>query len=384
MKLKFLLVLIFIFIFFLGLNFKPILLYLNFKPKKKILILTYSDLANCGKNTQLSLKKAGFNCDIYIGTKHQFNYLLQGILFKDLKKCYSNKNNHYEIDLNIYKKLQKKIYKYDIILLNESLFLKNLKKRSNQKIGVIHGGTEYRVNHNLLNNTFNKIVDITIIRTGDLYNVGAKNSKLLINPINLDYFTPNFNFKNNTKLVIDHSPSNTIVKGTSLILNVINDLKQNDLYNNKFIYIGVNSLDNNKHTQNWDKQIKKYLKCDIYIETVNPTINVNYIKKKSWDKFKGKEYQFGEWGVTCLEACASGCIVLTNTFTENLYYKYYKIKPKIIICNDETSLKNNLIKLINMNREDLFKLKQKSYDWVKNYHDLNYHGKKLGEYLIKL
>ena len=85
-------------------------------------------MANCGKNTQLSLDNQGYKCDIFKGVKHKFNYLNQATLLNELKKCKINNYAYTEIDLAKNISLQNIIDKYDIILFNESLVPINLKK----------------------------------------------------------------------------------------------------------------------------------------------------------------------------------------------------------------------------------------------------------------
>ena len=48
---------------------------------------------------------------------------------------------------------------------------------------VFHGGSEYREKPDFINELFNPLVDISLTQTGSLLNLGAKNEKWLLPPI---------------------------------------------------------------------------------------------------------------------------------------------------------------------------------------------------------
>ena len=175
------------------------------------------------------------------------------------------------------------------------------------------------------------------------------------------------------KLIISHYATNEVTKGTKTILRAIKEILKR--YPNKFIYKGIQNLDYKKRIKtgsvknNWLENIERMSKCDIYIETCN--LELKYPKLN-------KVRKFGEWGNTCLEASATGCIVLTNSLTKDYYLKEYTKDYPLMISNSEFDLYNNLVKIANMKRDELKILSKKYRKWVEDNHSL----KKTGERFI--
>ena len=173
------------------------------------------------------------------------------------------------------------------------------------------------------------------------------------------------------KLIISHYATNNITKGTESILKAIDKIIKD--FPNRFEYRGIQNTDYNKRIQkgsvklNWVENIKRMSECDIYIETCNLDLN-------------GKK--FGEWGNTCLEAAATGCIVITNSLTKDLYKREYTEDYPLLISNNTIEIYNNLLKLSNFNREELKELSKKYRDWVEKNHSLKVTGKRFIEKLF--
>ena len=55
---------------------------------------------------------------------------------------------------------------------------------------------------------------------------------------------------------------------------------------------------------------------------------------------------------TCLEACYSGCIVISNCLFYEKYKQSYGIYPGFIIANSQSELEEKLEKIINMPRSN--------------------------------
>jgi hypothetical protein len=92
-----------------------------------------------------------------------------------------------------------------------------------------------------------------------------------------------------------------------------------------------------------------------------------------------KTRKFGEWGNTCLEASAGGCIVLTNSLTKSYYEKEYTKSYPLLISNSKDDIINNLTMLASLNQSELKTLSLHHRKWVEENHSL----KKTGERFIR-
>ena len=337
-----------------------------------ILILTNNDWSNTGYRFMKSLETVNVKSILIKLHNHIFKYPEQGIIC-NVKNTLLNR---YPIIININNKnfinfilyICKKV-KFIWCHASTIFYFKNkpIYKYIKDKIFIVsHGGTTYRENPIAVGNFFNKFVSKTLIQCPDLLDLNMYNKyeKLIYYPIDLSMFKVNFNFKHENKLVFGHCPSTSKIKGTAKILEVLRSFKD------QLIYIGQTKQYMNHNSEKervtWKEQILKYQKFDIYIETLNLSIN-------------GKPY--GEWGNTCLEAIASGCIVITNCLNLNKYIKYYHHNPPLIIANSGDELHKQINKLINMNRYEIIQLKKKQYEWIKNYHSLEKCGQRLLKFL---
>ena len=342
------------------------------KSNCDILMLTSNDWSNTGYKFLKALELQNINGILIKLYNHIFNYPVQGyvsnVKFKKISKypviININDDNFIKYILSIAKKVKyiwchastiflfknKPIYKYENI--KDKIFI------------VSHGGTTYREQPKLVSSIFNNFVSKILIQCPDLLDLNKNNNneQLIYYPIDLNYFVPNFNFKHESKIVFGHNPSTSKIKGTELIIDVIKS------FDDKLIYIGqqkqYNSHNEEIERTSWNKQILKYKNYDVYIETVNPSIN-------------NKPY--GEWGNTCLEAIASGCIVITNSIHLDKYIKYYNNTPPLFIANNKEQLILQINKIISMSRDNLLIEKKKHYEWVKKYHSME----KISERLVK-
>ena len=312
-----------------------------------VLMLAGNDYANTCLKFRDCMRSIGMSVYAFKCYKHKFNYNIQLPLIYNFK--YYKKKYHLKETNPIYKYIERaKIINFH----NTSYFKINTK---NKIFTVTHGGSIYRGNYRLFNNIFNRIVSDTIIETGDLYNLDSKNPHLIIVPEQCN-IVPDYTFKHKDKLVIGHFPSNPEIKGTRKITQAIKHVLK---YSNSFNYIGIN---NNTHkTVTWNEQIKRYKKCDIYIETCNLKLN-------------GKT--FGEWGITCKEAALCGCIVITNSLTTDIYKKEYGNCP-LYIANNKQDIINSLYKIGKLSREDILQKKMLFRKWVETHHSYKQCGKKI-------
>lgn len=337
-----------------------------------ILIITRNDWSNTAFRFMKSIETQNKHAILIKLLPHKFNYPLQGIIPKNIifNLIYYypviveiNNNTLLNFLINISKNIKYIWYHASSIFQFNNKYINNYLKN---KINIVsHGGTTYREEPRIVGNFFNKFVHKTLIQCPDLLDLNENTyEELIYYPVDINYIKPDFNFKHDSKLVFGHNPSTNNIKGSKIILKILNKF-------NKYIITNINNntLNNNqKQRIAWNEQLKKYKTVDIYIETLNPTIN-------------NKPY--GEWGNTCLEAAASGCIVITNCLHLSKYIKFYHNNPPILIANNENELYNQIQKVINMSRDEILELKKEIYNWCIKYHSLQYCGNKLITFLNK-
>ena len=174
----------------------------------------------------------------------------------------------------------------------------------------------------------------------------------------------------NDKLIISHYATNEKTKGTTSILKAIERILKE--FPEKFVYKGINDESYQSRVKsgsvklNWHENIKRMAECDIYIETCN--LNLDY--------GNGNIKKFGEWGNTCLEASATGCIVLTNSLTKEYYTKEYTKDYPLLISNNTEEIYNNLCKIAKLSKEELKELSKKYRTWIEDNHSLKATGKR--------
>jgi len=158
---------------------------------------------------------------------------------------------------------------------------------------------------------------------------------------------PNFQIKNNKKVVIVHSPTNRKYKGTDLILSVIDKIKD-------IRKIDFKLLENVPHAELL--RIKQH--ADICIDQV------------------GGSYGAGTgYGKAGLETLAMGIPTITNMTDE---YRNWLPENPFVVANNAQELYDVLIKLIDS--PDLrYEIGMKGMEWVEKYHGFKNVNDKLKE-----
>jgi hypothetical protein len=330
-----------------------------------VLMITNNDWSNTAYRFMKSLELQKINVILLKLNKHRFNYPNQGIIINTNFKLIKKNPVIVEIPeiqpiLDIAKDINNIWFHASSIFIHKNQTINKLLK--NKTYIVAHGGSTYRQFPNEVNIIFNTIVKKTLIQCPDLLDLGAKNEKLIYYPVNINIIKHNI-IKSNNKLVFGHFPSSSIDKGTVLILKVLKKFIDSE----QIIYIGPKTATKGETWELWEDHIKRYQECDVYIETINLTQN-------------GKP--FGEWGNTCLEAAASGCIVMTNFLQYKKYEKEYNNTPPILITNNETDLVNNINMLLKLSNEEIYNMKQKFRKWVEDYHSLEKCGVRLKNFIF--
>lgn len=303
----------------------------------KILFFSINDYANVGYTFSKCLGKVGVDAHAFSIEQHDWYDHEQGELYTNF---YRMKELYDACD-------------WVVLMHSHPQFEKFPFDLKGKKVAVFHGGSIYRLYHRDLNKLFNPIIDLSIVQTGDLLGLGAKNEKWILPGIDTERIKPNWSLpKNFKKLNIAHYPNKPDIKGSEVINDTINKLK--GTYDFNYVY--------DPQRVDWDKNLERIQNCDVYIEAVKPVL-------------MGKTY--GEWGVTCLEAAALGRIVVTHFLSQERYKKEYGEHP-LFVSNDPAQLYDNLKTLLEMSPNgQITELKNKTRDWVEDKHSLESIGKRL-------
>lgn len=156
--------------------------------------------------------------------------------------------------------------------------------------------------------------------------------------VNLDEWTPVFNQLEKRPLRIGHAPSHRAVKGTDFILEICEKLK-NDGF--QFELVLVEGVSNNEA-----KEIYKTI--DILID----------------------QLYAGWYGGLAVEVMALGKPVLAYLREDDLKFIPQKMRDDLPVFNiNSSSLYDDLINILELNREDLLVIAKNSRSYVENWHN---------------
>jgi len=310
----------------------------------KILLVAENDWANMAYRYQESLKEVGVDAKAVT-------------LFVN----FSCKPNHAEVcSLDKIKRYAKSA---DIIQFMHSRYFDLGVK--NKRFFVFHGGTAYRRQSNIKNKIFNDIVEKSIIQTGDLLGLGAKNEVWIPACVDTKKIKPSYH-KKSRKIIVGHFPSSPRVKSSEKINKVMKQLQER--FHNKIQYVYSPA------TLSWPQHINRLYRCDVYIDACTPILKIPKSPK-------GNKY--GEWGVAAIEAAAMGKVVVSHMLSYKRYEKEFG-KCEIRVANSLKELKNQMIKIAKMSDFELIQLKRKTREWVEKYHSYQYMGKRLKEVVYEI
>jgi hypothetical protein len=310
----------------------------------KVLIVSKDDYANMGYKFQESLREVGVDS--------------KAVTFR---VGYSCKPRHAEI-CNL-KKMRVYAKSSEIIQFMHSEYF-NLGVK-NKRLFVFHGGSKYRINSHIKNEIFNPIVEKSIIQTGDLLGLGAKNEVWVLAGVDTNILKPIYKRKYD-KIRVAHFPSSVIAKNSKGIGKVMKGLKKE--FGSRFEYVS------SSRRLSWGKNMKRISECDIYIDACTPLL-------KSKKDPKGSKY--GEWGVAAIEAGALGKVVISHMLSLKKYEKQFG-KCSIQVANSLNEIRDHMIKLLSMTDDELFQVKKDTRSWVEKFHSSYYMGKRLKEVVYKI
>ncbi len=305
----------------------------------KVLIIAKNDWANVGYNIDMALRSVGVDSVCLKKGKHGLGYSKQAKVYneKELKQ--------YALEANILQFMHS---------VHVNIGIKN-QYEVNKGIAVFHGGSKYRGSTNKINDFWNNKIGLALVQTGDLLDKGAKNEVWFLPPIDTEGLQPVYNRSINNKRLISHCPSREDKKGTREFSKIMNRLKVDPEVKNKFVYkLG-------KRTS-WPLNIKRMMESDIYFDACCP-------------KLDGKVY--GEWGISALEACCLGKVVVSHFLSVDRYRKEFDKECLIQHANNMKQVEQQMRRLILMSDEEFSNLQRKTREWVVENHSYKVVGERL-------
>ena len=306
----------------------------------KILIVARTDYANMAYRYQESLKEVGVDAKAVTLNSPNFSCIPY-----HAERCSVAKMKGYAKTAEIIQFMHSRDINFDI---------------KNKRIFIFHGGSLYRRNSQEINTYFNSIVEKSIIQTGDLLGLGAKNEVWVPACVDTNLIKPVYK-KQSNKIIVGHFPSGSLVKNSKGINKVMENLKKE--FANKFEYIF------SSEKLNWNKHIKRVSKCDIYIDACTPILKTKKCPE-------GNKY--GEWGVAAPEAAALGKIVISHMLSHKRYEKEFG-KCEIRVANSLGDVKKHMIKLLSMSDDELLQIRKATRMWVEKFHSYKFIGNRLKE-----
>ena len=309
----------------------------------KVLLVAKNDWAYVGYTLSQCLRSVGVDADMLIGNLRKNNRPGCGIHFKNVKQIKRYADNA------------------DIIQFMQGQWVETGVDLSKKRVFVFYGGTNYRTNPELVCQIFNPIVEKSIIQTGDLFGLGAKNEVWLLPAVDLDILKPNYKRESN-KIIVGYFPSSSM-KGPG-ITSVLDNLQKH--FGDKFEWYTTSKK------MSWAEHMKRVARCDVYIESCS-------LKQE----YKGKFYRTGAWGVSALEAAALGNIVMGSLLDSEAYMSEYG-DHKLRIVNTLSELGQELIRIFCLTDDEILRHKKETRAWIERFHSFEAVGKKLKEKVYEI
>ena len=332
------------------------------KPLDALLVAKH-DWANTGFRFWRCLQKLGLNSLMVKGEPHRFAYPMQAPIHPSL----TSKPMSFSPCVVMAPGLESLLESAHVIHLIASTWPFVAFDWKERNVVVQHGGTAYRLDPDTCNATMDPYASATIIQCPDLLNLGASNEHLIYYPVDVDFINPDFKRRDVKRLVVGHFPSNSEIKGSKEILEVIDQLETDHYYFDKFNYVGVTNIERKRDWVSWEDNLKRMAKCDIIIETLAP---------------KNYDHPFGEWGNTCLEAAALGKIVITNCLNLDIYSREYgHFAP--CVANTPEDLKKTLMACMDMSTHEIAVKREQTRTWAEESHSIDATAKRLWNLVYK-
>lgn len=299
----------------------------------QVLIVSREDWANMGFYFEKALKAAGLDAKSVTEYPHAFAYPEQAEVLsaKEIKALGDDS---------------------DVIIHMHSRGA--VCHKCNAHHVVFHGGQTYRQDPDNINSAFNRFVDFSLVQTGDLLGLGAKNEVWLLPPVDLDLIRVRLGIASK-RIKIAHYPRNPTHKGSLTFETVMARLKKKPALKNTFTW------DYDETKMPYPVNLERMAKCDVYLESFLPV-------------WLGRPHL--SWGLTALEAAALGKIVVTGFKDVERYEKEYG-PCALQVANTEKQITEVILRLLDTPRDDLERMQVHSREWVEKFHSFQAIGERL-------
>jgi hypothetical protein len=311
-----------------------------------VLLIAHNDWANLSYVLSQCLKKVGIEATALVSSI-LYKYPEHGTYFRKIDQ------------------VRKYAKKADIIIFMHSQWVNTGVDLKTKRVFVFHGGSAYREGYEKINKIFNPIVEKSIIQTGDLFGLGAKNEVWLLPAVDIDKLKPVYK-KQGDKLIVGHFPSGSIVKSSEGINKVIEKISHE--LGHRFEYVFSSDK------VSWSKQIKRVSECDIYVEACTPRLK---------SKRSSKKYKYGEWGVAGIEAAALGKVVISHFLSHERYKQEYG-ECSIKVANSFDEIEKHLRELLMLDDNQLLQIREDTRLWVERFHSYYSVGKRLKKIIYRI
>lgn len=248
----------------------------------KILNVCHDDFANFSYSNCEALKSVGQDCYSVKLQSHPFNYPKESTIIPATDI----------IEL---------VKSHDVIQFfhdNISFFNMILPYCKGKKLIAYHTTSLYRKDYERINSQMNPHIFRAVNCMPEFMGKGAKNEVYMVGAVDTEGLKCNKEIKR--PYIIAHYPSNPEVKGTEKIIELMNQIP-GDRTRYEFRC--------SKEQVGYEKQIERLKECDIYIEM--------------FTEKDGLGSDYGDFGITALEAAAMGKLVVTQSNHLDLYLSCY-------------------------------------------------------------
>lgn len=304
-----------------------------------VLFITNEDFANAGYGFMMSLRTTGVIAEGIKYAPHAFNYPGQLKIKEHTAELVGAINSASHL-----------VYCQSTALCRDAI-PRDLKKR----MFAFFGDQGYRNNWEKVLGRYPRL-DKVFYQGSDLKGKSNYPEAWLLPAVDTDLVKTKqdvSHMSHNCPIKIAHFPRSPKAKGTKHILTVIDKLKADSTTKDKFVF-----LHEADWRCDWLQNIERLDTCDIYIESQAYTIGEGGIEERP----------LGEWGVTCLEACALSKIVVTCFASFEEYKEDYGCISEIVPSASEDELERRLRELLAMPREELIKKRMATRAWVCDHH----------------
>lgn len=299
-----------------------------------VLFCSINDWANVGALFAKALKTVGVEAVSAVRYPHEFDY-------PDKSVKWTN-----------WPVLQTLANQAQVVVMMHSVLFNRLNLRG-KRVGVFHGGSAYRKNKESIIPSFNRVCDVTLVQTGDLMDDKVRNQVWVMPPVDTESLNSVLEERPTEKLVYAHHPSNPKVKGSGLIVPMLEKLGV--AFKRDFEIL--------PHTQH----INRLRACDVYVETMATRTR--------------DAKPFGSWGMSAMEAAALGKIVITNDLWRKEYEAEFGPCP-LLVANTPIELETAVLCLQNSTSSQIVELKAAMREWVVKNHSFKPVGEKLRRVLL--